>query len=168
MSLRKYQRHLNYRPTHSKPTKRLLWIGGLVIVVVIAVVLLGQNRSSSEQVAWPTAVSGAPRVALAQELFDYGTVHYGNVVQTVFKMRNIGDQDLMIKGIPQVEVAEGCCPPRAQLSASTLKPGQEGTITLSFSMHEGMGGKHRYNVHLRTNDPTEPDKELVVLSNWVP
>src|SRR3954470_18894925 len=151
MSLRRYQRHLKYHQARSKPAKRLLWIGGLAVIALIAAVLLSQNRVSSEQAVWPTSVSGAPRVALAQELFDYGTVHYGKTVQTVFKMRNIGDQDLVINGIPQVEVAEGCCPPRALLSASTLKPGQEGTLTLNFSMHEGMGGKHRFNVHLRTN-----------------
>src|SRR4051812_11553560 len=116
MSLRKYQRQLKYHQARSKPAKRLLWIGGLAVIALIAVVLLGQSRSSSDEATWPTSISGAPRVALAQELFDYGTVHYGKTVQTVFKMRNIGDQDLVIKGIPQVEVAEGCCPPRAQLS----------------------------------------------------
>ncbi len=34
-------------------------------------------------------------------------------------------------------------------------------------MHEGMGGPHDFRVHLRTNDPDEPNKELVILSNWV-
>jgi hypothetical protein len=32
----------------------------------------------------------------------------------------------------------------------------------------GMGGPHEFRVHLRTNDPTEPDKILVAKSNWVP
>jgi hypothetical protein len=35
-------------------------------------------------------------------------------------------------------------------------------------MHEGMAGKHDFRVHLRTNDPTVPDKQLTILSNWVP
>jgi hypothetical protein len=34
-------------------------------------------------------------------------------------------------------------------------------------MHEGMGGPHEFRVHLRTNDPVEPEKQLVILSNWV-
>ena len=39
---------------------------------------------------------------------------------------------------------------------------------MSFMMHEGMAGKHNFRVHLRTNDPAEPDKQLTILSNWVP
>jgi hypothetical protein len=30
-----------------------------------------------------------------------------------------------------------------------------------------MGGQHEFRVHLRTNDPAEPDKQLTILSNWV-
>jgi hypothetical protein len=35
-------------------------------------------------------------------------------------------------------------------------------------MHEGMDGKHNFVVHLRTNDPMEPEKLLTALSNWGP
>jgi hypothetical protein len=35
-------------------------------------------------------------------------------------------------------------------------------------MHKGMEGPHDFRVHLNTNDPQEPHKELVILSNWVP
>jgi hypothetical protein len=30
-----------------------------------------------------------------------------------------------------------------------------------------MGGLHDFRVHLLTNDPSNPDKTLQVLSNWV-
>jgi len=35
-------------------------------------------------------------------------------------------------------------------------------------MHEGMDGPHRFDVHLTTNDPAEPELVLVAKSNWVP
>lgn len=35
-------------------------------------------------------------------------------------------------------------------------------------MHPGMEGQHDFRVQVRTNDPVEPEKELIVLSNWVP
>jgi hypothetical protein len=35
-------------------------------------------------------------------------------------------------------------------------------------MHEGMGGPHEFLVTVQTNDPEQPEKELTVLSNWVP
>ncbi len=37
-----------------------------------------------------------------------------------------------------------------------------------FMMHEGMDGPHDFAVHLMTNDPTQSDKIVTVLSNWIP
>lgn len=34
-------------------------------------------------------------------------------------------------------------------------------------MHDQMGGMHNFSLHLVTNDPTEPDKIVTILSNWV-
>jgi len=49
-----------------------------------------------------------------------------------------------------------------------LKPGESTTVQSSvFMMHEGMDGLHDFRVHLVTNDPTQPDKEVKILSNWV-
>jgi hypothetical protein len=33
-------------------------------------------------------------------------------------------------------------------------------------MHQGMEGRHEFRVHLRSNDPVEPEKLLVVKSDW--
>jgi hypothetical protein len=49
-----------------------------------------------------------------------------------------------------------------------LQPGESTTIAMEFMMHGDMGGPHDFRVQLVTNDPTQPNKELTVLSNWVP
>ena len=49
-----------------------------------------------------------------------------------------------------------------------LGPGKSTTLTLEFTMPEGMGGKHNFLVHLQSNDPQRPEIRLTVLSNWVP
>ena len=49
-----------------------------------------------------------------------------------------------------------------------LQPGETTSVWMRFTMTEGMGGFHDFRLHLPTNDPVQPDKELVVLSNWVP
>lgn len=49
-----------------------------------------------------------------------------------------------------------------------LQPGQKTTLSMEFMMHGDMGGPHDFRVMLATNDPAQPLKELVVLSNWVP
>ena len=50
----------------------------------------------------------------------------------------------------------------------TLQPGQETLLNMDYTMHTGMDGPHRFDVHVRTNDPQESEKVLVALSNWVP
>jgi hypothetical protein len=54
------------------------------------------------------------------------------------------------------------------IGAMVLKPGEQTIISMSFMMHEGMDGMHDFRVHVPNNDPDQSNKELVVLSNWVP
>ena len=49
-----------------------------------------------------------------------------------------------------------------------LQPGEQTQMSMSFSMHAGMEGPHDFRVHIPSNDPSQPDRTLVVLSNWVP
>jgi len=49
----------------------------------------------------------------------------------------------------------------------TLNPGASTRVSMSFMMHGDMGGAHDFRLHLPTNDPQSPDRELVVLSNWI-
>jgi hypothetical protein len=49
-----------------------------------------------------------------------------------------------------------------------INPGQQATIRLEFTMHEGMDGPHDFRMQLKTNDPTAPVTELVVITNWIP
>jgi hypothetical protein len=139
---------------------------GLGVVIVFALVLIQTNTAKSSD--FKVEVSGAPRIAVKQDTVDYGDQHYNIPVESVFALGNIGDQPLMIVGQPQIEVVEGCCPPRTQLTSSVIKPGEQALLSMTFSMHAGMDGKHHFLVHVRTNDPVEPDKLLHVYSNWIP
>ncbi len=49
-----------------------------------------------------------------------------------------------------------------------LWPGQATSLYTDFMMHEGMGGKHLFEIVLETNDPTQPSKRLLIQSNWIP
>jgi hypothetical protein len=35
-------------------------------------------------------------------------------------------------------------------------------------MHAGMGGPHLFLVHVKSNDPVEPERVLKIRSNWIP
>jgi len=47
-----------------------------------------------------------------------------------------------------------------------LSPGESTTIGVSFTMPKGMGGLHDFRLRLRTNDPAQSDREIIILSNW--
>jgi hypothetical protein len=49
-----------------------------------------------------------------------------------------------------------------------LKPGESTVITLEYLMHGDMGGRHDFRLRLLTNDKTQPEQEVQILSNWVP
>jgi hypothetical protein len=50
-----------------------------------------------------------------------------------------------------------------------LKPGESTMVeSTTFMMHPGMAGKHDFGVHLKTNDPIQPDLIVHVLSDWGP
>ncbi len=52
------------------------------------------------------------------------------------------------------------------IGSMVLQPGQSTKLSMSFMMHEGMAGKHDFRVHIPSNDPTQKDKTLEVLSDW--
>ncbi|MBX3066362.1 MAG: DUF1573 domain-containing protein [Anaerolineae bacterium] len=140
-------------------------IGGIVLLaVVVFIVARGIVVSSNTT---PPQVTGSARIQVEQTLIDYGDMKYGTHVNPVFQVRNVGDQPLLILNSPKVQVVKGCCPPNVQLSTKTINPGETATLSINFTMTEGMGGPHQFNIELRTNDPHEPSKQLIVLSNWV-
>ncbi|MBI5029290.1 MAG: hypothetical protein HZB51_02095 [Chloroflexi bacterium] len=51
---------------------------------------------------------------------------------------------------------------------TTLQPGQSTTIYMDIVMHEGMDGKHLFEIPVKTSDPTQPVKKLQIASNWIP
>ncbi len=47
-----------------------------------------------------------------------------------------------------------------------IASGEETTVSLESTMHQGMEGPHEFRIHLRTNDPVVPEKLLDVKSDW--
>jgi len=77
-------------------------VGALIIAVVALLVSRPQPPSYEPE------VKGSPRVALDQESVDFGNVKLDTTIEAVFRVKNVGDQNLRILGEPQVRVVEGC------------------------------------------------------------
>ena len=164
---KKSRKHVIHHDPAKQRLSRWLWLGGIGVVIAIVGAFNIRNNAASSQIDPAVQVAGAPRIVVDQETIDQGDHQLGSTITTVFRIRNVGDQPLNILNNPQVQVVMGCCPPPVELSSKVIQPGQEATLSLTYMMHTGMGGKHRFNINLQTNDPTQPTKQLVVLSNWV-
>ncbi|HML22447.1 MAG TPA: hypothetical protein PKD09_12415 [Aggregatilinea sp.] len=86
--------------------------GGVVLIVAALALASRQNDAPSQQSFDPNfepEVTGAPRVEIVQdEVIDYGDVKLGTTVNTVYTVRNVGDEPLVVSGEPRVELVEGC------------------------------------------------------------
>jgi Protein of unknown function (DUF1573) len=101
-----------------------------------------------------------------RDQIDFGRVPIGKPVTASFKLTNVGDKPLQIEGQLAIQVLKGCSPPRPTVGSTVLQPGQSTELSMEFLMHVGMEGPHDFRDHVKTTDPTQPDKELVVLSDW--
>ena len=150
------------REQNKKLSRIAISLGGLLLLVAVAFVFY-QNYQIND------TGGGTPILTVDQEQIDWGTLKdYTKKVITI-TVTNTGDGTLRFKQKPYVQVVEGCCPPDMSISSMVLKPGESATVeSAEFFMHPGMDGKHNYAVHLITNDATQPDKVVNVLSDWVP
>ena len=131
-------------------------------VIIIAMLFLFVNRAGGFG-------GGTPSIAVDQQKIDFGYQKLGTHLTFVFKVTNTGKSSLQFKEKPYVEVVKGCCPPELTIDTMMLKPGESTTVeSSSFMMHPGMDGMHNYAVHLKTNDPKNPDLVVTVLSDWGP
>lgn len=82
----------------------LLIVGGLFAIAVLIIVASAANQRP----AYTPQVSGAPRAQIDQTQIDHGTVAFEQQVESVFRLKNVGDRPLTILGEPRVELLQGC------------------------------------------------------------
>lgn len=82
----------------------LLIVGGLFAIAVLIIVA----SASNQRPAFTPQVSGAPRAQIDQTQIDHGIVAFEQQVESVFRLKNVGDRPLSILGEPRVELLQGC------------------------------------------------------------
>jgi len=137
----------------------LVILGG---VILAAAIFLFTNTGSVES-------GGTPAITVEEPNIDLGYIKLGEYRSLNIKVTNTGNGTLRFKEQPYIEVLEGCCPPQLSIGKMSLKPGESTYVqSPDFMMHEGMDGKHDFGIHLKTNDPANPDFLVHVLSDWGP
>ena len=75
-----------------------------------------------------------PQVEFSEVKYDFGTIKQGDIVDHVFKFKNIGTQPLVISNIG---VSCGCTTP--SWTKEPVAPGKSGTISAKFNSAGKMG-----------------------------
>ena len=88
-----------------KSSLPLYLIGGALVLIIVGVFVLLRGSSGPTKAI---EVSGKPKLTVDQEKVDLGKQPLGKTVSVAFQLSNVGDKPLELKGIPQVEVKEGC------------------------------------------------------------
>jgi hypothetical protein len=145
---------------------RSIWIP--IVGVVLGLALIAWVAASFRSTpAQPLVSGGTPVASVASKLIDWGNLKDFTNKTISITVTNAGTGMLSFSEKPYIQVLEGCCPPDLSVGRMTLGPGESTQVTSAeFYMHPGMDGKHNYAVHLKTNDPTQPDLVVNVLSNW--
>lgn len=77
-------------------------------VFVVAVGFLAWRGSRPPQPPPSPGNAGGARLSVDRSTIDFGKVPLDMPIKATFKLQNVGDQPLTIKGEPRVELVQGC------------------------------------------------------------
>ena len=97
-----------------------------------------------------------PKAQILNPLYDFGTALEGKMVDHVFKIKNVGKGELMIRG---VKTSCGCT--AASPTKNHLAPGEETDISVGFDTHFQKGHQVR-TITAFTNDPQMPQAVMTI------
>jgi hypothetical protein len=107
------------------------------------------------------AAVAAPKIEIAPETRDAGTVAKGKVIETVFVVKNTGGSDLVIS-----DARPGCGCTVASFD-KVVKPGTEGKITTTVDT-KSFSGPISKSLLVLSNDPDRPQVNLFIKATVKP
>lgn len=102
---------------------------------------------------------GAALISFDNNVYDFGTVNEGEIIETTFKVTNSGKTDLVIT---DAKVTCGCTVP--VWPKKPIKPGETESVKVKFNT-SGKQNRQQKNITLITN--TESGREILTLKGMV-
>jgi len=103
------------------------------------------NKAKPVANAIPADTVNVAKMVFTEEVFDYGNIKEGDVVEHVFKFKNIGVAPLIIEG---AKSTCGCTVP--QFPKEPIAPGESGEIAVKFNS-KNKSGRQRKPVNVTAN-----------------
>jgi hypothetical protein len=104
----------------------------------------------------PEQAAKAPKLTLDKNLFDFGKIKMGDVINTEFVFTNNGKEELTIH---KTKASCGCT--ASNPDKNVLKPGESSKIKVTFNS-AGKKGSQTQSVTIYTNDPANPTQTISI------
>ena len=118
-------------------------------VLVAVALLLATTTASAEQ-------AKGPRIRVEPTTFDFGKVRPRRTLRKEFRLRNLGDQPLVIG-----QISRSCGCTGAIVEKTTVGPGESTPLRISLETRKA-SGRIEVRVVLPSNDPQTPLLELLL------
>ena len=114
--------------------------------LVVLALLLGTTLAAEE--------ARGPRIRIEPESFDFGRVLPERTLRKEFRLRNLGDEALVIE-----RISKSCGCTEATTDVSTLEPGESTPLRVTVETRSAPG-RVEHEVLVRSNDPVTPALEI--------
>jgi len=104
----------------------------------------------------PAQKSSAPKIVMAETMYDFGSVKKGENIEYSFELKNTGKSNLIIR---KTEARKGL--DVINVSSTTIAPGKSATIKVRF-VTDNREGKQIKTLNVITNDPENPITRLKI------
>lgn len=105
--------------------------------------------------------SQGPKVTVEPNVFDFGEVEFGKVVEHAFEVKNIGDEALEIK---RVSTSCGCT--KAEIDKEKLESGESAELLVTYDSGAMgkmvLGKKIERFIYIKSNDSESPQTEVTI------
>lgn len=134
----------------------------LILKLIVCCLFLFIFNQSQGDFAYSSEQEDCPDIQFKERVYDFGTADQEDKIVRNFKFKNAG------KGLLTVKSVKSCCGCIASLvSSKEIPPGKAGAIEVTFETRKYMGTQVK-TVYVYSNDPDEPEIELVIRGVVVP
>lgn len=102
-----------------------------------------------------------PKIEITPTFFDLEEIKYGDIVEHVFRVKNLGQKILEIK-----KIATSCACTTAKISKERIDPNEEIELIVTYdtgAMSDSHArGKQERIIYIKSNDPINPQIEVMI------
>lgn len=103
-----------------------------------------------------TELDNAPKLEMDRQLFDFGSVSQGTMVETTFELINAGKEKLEFRAIKS-----NCGCLTYEVKSKSLKKGKSQTLKVYFDTLEMRGNQYK-SLSIYSNDPVNPTQLITI------